>query len=131
MSITITPDQAAHAYAMALNTLDTTPLEPLLADDFHYASQWVFEEITSKADYLRYLRSKFHTLRDGRNPVFAELGHVYAYGEDQPCVVLAQGSRRSWWPSPCSRWPGTASPVSTCAPCRHRRAPGAGASIPA
>lgn len=93
MSITITPDQAAHAYAMALNTLDTTPLEPLLADDFHYASQWVFEEITSKADYLRYLRGKFHTLRDGRNPVFAELGHVDAYGEDQPCVVLAQGSR--------------------------------------
>ena len=93
MKTTLTRKRAAAFYAWALNAYDVSPLEDLLADHFHYASQWVFEEITSKADYLRYLRGKFHTLRDGRDPVFAELAHVDAYGEDQPCVVLAQGSR--------------------------------------
>jgi hypothetical protein len=33
-----------------VNTLDASHLEPLLADDFHYASQWVFAEMESKAE---------------------------------------------------------------------------------
>ena len=90
----ITRQHAAPAHAWAMNACEVSPLEGLLADDFHYASQGVFEEITSKADHLRHLRGKVHTPRNGRNAVFAGLGHVDAHGEDQPCVVLAQGSRK-------------------------------------
>ena len=93
MSTELTPEQAARAYATALNTLDTAPLEPLLADEFHYASQWVFDEITSKADYLHYLRGKFNTIRHADLPVFGELGRVYAYGMERPCVVVAQDTK--------------------------------------
>ncbi len=92
MRTDLTREQAALAYALAVNTSDTSHLEPLLAEDFRYASQWVFEEITSKADYLEYLRGKLQTMKHHRIRVFAELGRVHAYGQEQPCVVLAQGT---------------------------------------
>ena len=40
MSLTV--ERALSAYAAMMNTLNVSHLEPLLADDFHYASQWVF-----------------------------------------------------------------------------------------
>jgi hypothetical protein len=93
MPPTLTPERATRAFATTLNTLDPAHLESLLADDFHYASQWVFQEITSKAEYLTYLRGKLETIRRSNSPMFAELGRVVAYGADRPCVVVAQGSR--------------------------------------
>lgn len=40
--MSLTAEGALRAYATMMNTLDVSGLEPLLADDFHYASQWVF-----------------------------------------------------------------------------------------
>lgn len=48
----LTEERALRAYASMMNNLDASHLETLLADDFHYASQWGFAEIESKASYM-------------------------------------------------------------------------------
>ena len=80
------------AYAMMMNTLDAGVIEPFLADDFHYSSQWVFEEITSKQAYLDYIHPKLKAVRESGTKVWAEMAHL----EQEipgPCVVLAQESK--------------------------------------
>ena len=80
------------AYATMMNTLNVDAIEPLLADDFHYSSQWVLAEITSKQEYLDYIRPKLKAVRDSETKVWAEMAHL----EQEipgPCVVLAQNSK--------------------------------------
>ena len=92
MSLTLTRKQALRAYAAMMNTLDASQLEPLLAEDFHYASQWVFAEIESKQAYLDYIVPKLEVVRKSGAPVWAEMGWL-AREMPGPCVVLAQGGR--------------------------------------
>jgi hypothetical protein len=63
-----------------------------LAEDFHYASQWVLSEITSKAEYLAYITPKLESIRRSESKVWAEMG---ALDREMPgpCVVMAQGDR--------------------------------------
>lgn len=70
----LSKEDALRAYAWMMNTLDASCLEPLLAEDFHYASQWVFSEITSKADYLVYIMPKLEAIRSSGAEVLAEMG---------------------------------------------------------
>lgn len=83
---------ALRAYAEMINTLDSTKLAPLLAPDFHYASQWVFSEISTKQDYLNYIRPKMETMKSSGNRVWAEMAHLDREFPG-PCVVLAQGDK--------------------------------------
>ena len=87
-----TKTEACRAYARMMNNLDYHAFEPWLADDFHYASQWVFEEITSKAAYEAYIVPKLQTVQRSGSRVWAELAFTDAFGAG-PCVVLAQGER--------------------------------------
>lgn len=41
-------DRFTKAFADAWNSLDISPIEHLLADDFHYSSFWVLEEIADQ-----------------------------------------------------------------------------------
>ena len=91
----LTEYDALRAYARMMNTLSVEPLEPLLADDFTYESQYVFSALESKQEFLDYIRPKLQTIREADAPVFAEMGTVLAYGKRQPCVVLAQDSKDS------------------------------------
>ena len=86
--------EGLRAYARMINRLDAAAIEPLLAPDFHYASQAVFDEIKSREEYLAYIRPKLETIRQSDSPVWAEIGELteYPFG---PCVVLAQGDRDS------------------------------------
>lgn len=86
---TLTEEKALRAYAKMMNTLSVAPLEPLLADDLHYSSQWVLGEIASKAEYLAYIRPKLETIRQSGMQVFAEMATV----NGRPCLVMAQGSK--------------------------------------
>jgi hypothetical protein len=90
--LNVTAEQALRAYATMLNTLDASHLEPLLADDFHYASQWVLEEIESKAEYLAYMVPKLEAIRTSGNPVWAEMGWL-TQRFPGPCVVVSQGDK--------------------------------------
>lgn len=90
----LTTEQALRAYATMINTLDVSHLEPLLADDFHYASQWVFDEIRSKEAYLDYIVPKLSLMRGVGAQPWAEMGWLEREFPG-PCVVLAQGDREN------------------------------------
>ena len=91
----ITEHEALRAYARMMNTLSVQRLEPLLADDFTYKSQYVFSALGSKQEFLDYIRPKLQTIREAGAPVFAEMGRVLAYGKRRPCVLLAQERKDS------------------------------------
>lgn len=86
----LTEEGALRAYAKMMNTLSTGPLEALLADDFTYESQMVFQALESKQTFLDYMRPKLQTFARAKAIVYAEMGTVSAYGKHQPCVILAQ-----------------------------------------
>ena len=89
---TLSKEEALRAYAKMMHSLSVECIEPLLADDFHYASQWVFEEITSKQQYLDYIRPKLEAIKRSGARVWAELGELQAY-PGGPCLIMAQGSK--------------------------------------
>lgn len=85
----LTKEVALKAYASMMNTLDANHIENILADDFHYASQWVFSEIKSKQEYLDYIRPKLQAVRASGKHVWAEMAALDREIPG-PCVVLAQ-----------------------------------------
>src|SRR5665213_4565248 len=82
---------ALRAYAAMMNTLDAKDFEPMLAQDCHYESQWVFSEIKSKMEFVHYITGKLQTFKASDKKVWAELGHCF-WG---PCVVLAEDEREN------------------------------------
>ena len=50
--------------AEAYQTYDASIIEDYLADDMHYASMWVFHEMTSKQEYMDYLVGKLQTMKE-------------------------------------------------------------------
>lgn len=90
--MSLTAEQALRAYATMMNTLDATRLAPFLADDFHYASQWVFAEIESKREYLEYITPKLEAIRKSGATAWAEMGWLDREFPG-PCVVMAQGDK--------------------------------------
>ena len=89
----LTQREALLAYAKMMNSLSVEPLESLLSDDFTYESQTVFSALESKQAFLDYIRPKLLTIEKAGATVFSEMGMVSAYGQHQPCVVLAQNSK--------------------------------------
>ena len=89
----LTEEVALRTYAKMMNTLNAECLEPLLADDFMYESQQVFQPLESKQAFLDYIRPKLQTIRQAKATVFAEMGTVVAYGGNQSCVILAQNDK--------------------------------------
>lgn len=89
----LTEETALRAYAKMLNTLNADCLEPLLADDFTYESQQVFQPLESKQAFLDYIRPKLKTVQQSNATVFAEMGKVSAYEKNKSCVILAQNDR--------------------------------------
>ena len=90
----MTEELVLRAYASMINTLDSSKLLPLLPDDFHYASQSVFDEITSKEEFSVYIDAKLKTIRDTKSKVWAEMGRFQGRSlYNQQCVLIAQGAK--------------------------------------
>ena len=87
-------ETALRAYASMMNALDSSKLEPLLSDDFHYASQMVLAEIVSKQEYLNYINPKLEVVRASGTKVWAEMA-MLTHSFPGPCVVLAQGEKEN------------------------------------
>ena len=85
-------ESALRAYAPMMNRLDVAEIEPHLAEDFRYASQWVFAGISSKQAYLDYIRPKLAAVNASGVAVWAEMGRP-PLELTGPCVVLAQGEK--------------------------------------
>lgn len=61
--------QLAAKYAEAWNRLDASILEPYLDKDFHYASDWVFDQMPCRYEFMDYFIKKLETFsRDGVQP---------------------------------------------------------------
>lgn len=43
---------------------DASLIGDFLADDMHYASFWVYDELKSKKEYLAYLKGKLNTMKE-------------------------------------------------------------------
>lgn len=80
----LTEEAALREYARMMNTLNTECLEPLLADDFTYESQHVFQPLESKQAFLDCIRPKLITIQQAKATVFAEMGTVAAYKKINP-----------------------------------------------
>ncbi len=88
----LTEIDALRAYARMMNTLDTSHIEPLLEDDFRYSSQWMFGEISSKQEFLDYLKPMLVSIKQSGSRVYAEIAVVQAWGHNE-CVVTAEGEK--------------------------------------
>tara|TARA_R110001592_G_scaffold237306_3_gene496117 strand:+ start:21200 stop:21583 length:384 start_codon:yes stop_codon:yes gene_type:complete len=78
-------------FAKAWNNLDSSFISELMDEDFHYASQWVMNEIDNKSEYLKYLDNKFSAIAKSEGSLVAELGMS---GRNY-CLVLSQVQRGS------------------------------------
>jgi len=77
--------------ATAYNTLDTTVFNSLIADDFVYESQNVFEPISGKENFMVYINGKFSSIKESGSFVFAEI--CYLGRNDTPCIIISQGTK--------------------------------------
>lgn len=88
----LTTKQALIAYAEMLNSCESCKFEKLLADDLCSSSQAVLTDISSKDEYIHYIREKLKNIKQSNAKVFAELGELHAYGQTD-CVILAQNNK--------------------------------------
>ncbi len=81
--------------ARSWNNLDTCFIEPLLAVDFIYESQWALIPLQGKIRFITYLKAKFEAIKSeiksGSMTVTAEIAH-HPLISDRPCIVLTQKS---------------------------------------
>ncbi len=94
--VLLTEFEAAKALAQAWNRLDPSVVIPLLANDVHYASQRVLEELETKEAVAQHLIDRMQriTTSASSNPsvkVFASLGKTTVGSSGRDCVVIAQG----------------------------------------
>lgn len=88
----LTEIDALRAYARMMNTLDISHIEPLLDDNFRYSSQWMIGEITSKQEFIDYIKPMLGSIRQSGSRVYAEIAVVQAWGHNE-CVVTAEGEK--------------------------------------
>ncbi len=73
-------------FAKTWNNLDSSYIRDLLTKEFNYTSQWVFDELKNKEDYLAYLDGKLNTIKSSEGELIAEVG-IY---RDKHCLVINQ-----------------------------------------
>lgn len=82
--------QLIEKIALCWQNLDAEILEPYLDKDFHYTSDAVFYEMSSRHEYIGYLRAKFERLKDGSNPIGIQIGRMD--GTNDFALLLHQGA---------------------------------------
>jgi hypothetical protein len=85
----ITKENLVRKIATAYNTLNSEILTDLIADDFVYESQHVFEPMNGKDNFLKYIAGKYKTIQNSKSIVYAEIG----YHENTPCIIISQGEK--------------------------------------
>ena len=82
---------AAIAYAQIWNSGNYSAFIDLLDANCRYASQWVFQEMSSKEEIESYLTGKVDAVKKNGPKVKAELGEIRAPDPDDWCVLMYQG----------------------------------------
>ena len=79
----------ANKYAEAWRKLDAGLVFPYLSKDFHYGSEWVFDELASREEFERYFSAKMATIRRTDSHIDVGVGLDSRTGE--VAVLLTQG----------------------------------------
>ena len=58
--------ELAAKYCEALQKKDASIVAPYLDKDFHYSSDWVFDELPSRKEFLEYFAGKLSCIKDGQ-----------------------------------------------------------------
>ena len=74
------------ACCKAWNNLDISFIQNCLTEDFEYTSQMVLKTMHGKDQYVNYLKEKFVAIKEGNDPVTAEIG----YFDNTPCLIIIQ-----------------------------------------
>ena len=82
--------QLVEKVALSWQNLDADIIEPYLDKDFHYTSDAVFYEMSSRREYMGYIRAKFDRLKDGSNPIGIKIGRMD--GTNDFALLLHQGA---------------------------------------
>ena len=93
-----TVHEAVTAYARMWNTLDSTEVVAMLAEDVSYSSFWVFGDMHGREEVSAYLTGKmahFRTPTDPQDHTYAQLGEANAGMPGQTIVVMSRGSREN------------------------------------
>jgi len=59
----LSEDDILNKFSSCWEKLDYKIIEPYLDRDFHYTSDWIFDELCGKSEYLIYLKGKLDTLK--------------------------------------------------------------------
>jgi len=99
----LNPVQLAEKYAETWKQLDASIVRPYLDKDFHYKSDWVFDEMPSRYEYLNYFRPKLHTIKRsgsvinvkvGVNRVTGDVGLIMKQGNNNSIILLTTANGR-------------------------------------
>lgn len=99
----LTPIELAQRYAETWTHLDASIVRPYLDKDFHYKSDWVFDELPSRYEYLNYFRPKLRTIRRtgsgptvkvGINQKTGGVGLVMRQGDNDAILMLTTANGR-------------------------------------
>ena len=97
--------QLVEKLALSWQQLDVSIIEPFFDKDFHYTSDTVFYEMSSRREYLSYIKTKFDRLKHSTNRIgihigklegtndFALLLHQSAYNQNLLLLVTAHKGR--------------------------------------
>jgi hypothetical protein len=82
--------QLIQKIAESWQKLDASIIEPYLDKDFHYTSDAVFYEMSSRHEYMDYIKAKFHRLEDHSNPIEIQIARIQ--GTDTAALLLHQSA---------------------------------------
>lgn len=85
--------ELAAKFCDAWSNLDASIIEPYLDKDFHYGSEWVFDELPSRAEYLDYLEAKLNDVIPTRDEMKIRIGRNHQTGE--VAVLILYGNTLS------------------------------------
>ena len=95
----LNPMQLAAKYAEAWKALDADIIEPYLDKDFHYSSDWVFDVMPSRYEFMKYFRGKLNTIRKRPNIITVrpainqqsgQVGVILRQGTTEPVIILLE-----------------------------------------
>ena len=99
----LTPLQLAEKYAETWKRLDASIVRPYLDKDFHYKSDWVFDEMPSRYEYMNYFRPKLFTIKRsgsivdvkvGVNRITGKTGLIMRQGNNDMIILLTTANGR-------------------------------------
>ena len=92
--------------ATAYNTYNAKLFESIIANDFEYESQQVFDVMRGKSIFIKYITGKFKTIKRTGATVYAEIGYsdwnndvsksiTQLQKTGKACLIMAQGEKEN------------------------------------